>query len=302
MIEPNRRGSYLWSTKHRRRKLLKKVGVLAAVLLITGAVWFIQNDNANAPEAPAQKVAVKKKTETKATPKPAPVLPKPQPVSRKLKTFSGAQFQALYESITYPNVQEITGLVNITGNASADARIVAIAESRGYKKRSVPSAPIKKIGNTYPDGDDLLQQLAIANWAVLRDNALASGLDIRILSAYRSPEVQRSIFTNRLYSTGVTAEQIAAGQADAQVNQILVTSSIPGYSRHHTGYTIDLQCNGGSLEAFVNTACHAWISANNFEQAKKTGWIPSYPDGASKQGPEPEPWEFVWVGTDVLYE
>lgn len=300
-IEPNRRSSYALPSKHQRRKFMKRFGLPLLIIIIIAAVWFIKMDSANAPESPAKKVSSKETEKKSATPKNEQK-PAPQPVTPKLKTFSGAQFQALYESTTYPNVQEITGLVNITGNSTADARIVSIAESRGYKKRSVPSAPIQKIGNTYPDGDDLLQPLAIASWRVLRDNALAAGLNMRILSAYRSPELQRSIFTNRLYSTGVTAEQVAAGLADAQVNQILVTSSIPGYSRHHTGYTIDLQCDGGTLEAFVNTPCFAWISANNYEQAKKAGWIPSYPDGASLQGPEPEPWEYVWVGTNVLYE
>jgi len=33
---------------------------------------------------------------------------------------------------------------------------------------------------------------------------------------------------------------------------------------------------------------------------KRFGFIPSYPENSGKQGPEPEPWEYVWVGEDVL--
>jgi LAS superfamily LD-carboxypeptidase LdcB len=43
------------------------------------------------------------------------------------------------------------------------------------------------------------------------------------------------------------------------------------------------------------------MSKDNYLQAKKYGWIPSYPEGAQQQGPEPEAWEYVWVGTASLH-
>jgi LAS superfamily LD-carboxypeptidase LdcB len=76
---------------------------------------------------------------------------------------------------------------------------------------------------------------------------------------------------------------------------------VPGYSRHHTGYTIDLWCEDGS-STFLSSSCYKWISDNNYLKAKQSGWIPSYPAGTDDQGPEPEPWEYVWVGTERLME
>ena len=40
--------------------------------------------------------------------------------------------------------------------------------------------------------------------------------------------------------------------------------------------------------------------ADNFYNAKRFGFIPSYPDDLNAQGPNPEPWEFVWVGVDLI--
>jgi len=94
---------------------------------------------------------------------------------------------------------------------------------------------------------------------------------------------------------------VAAGAADDKVNTVLITSSIPGYSKHHTGYTLDLLCGGWEFENFKNSPCQKWIIADNYKVAKENGFIPSYPDGADIQGPDPEAWEYVWVGAERLY-
>jgi D-alanyl-D-alanine carboxypeptidase len=148
--------------------------------------------------------------------------------------------------------------------------------------------------------DDLLQPLAAKSWQELKAAAKKDGLGMSLVSGYRSPKSQRDLFTERLYSTGVTDKQISAGTPDNSVNATLSMTAVPGYSRHHTGYTIDIHCDDGL--AFGVSTCNQWITKDNYANAKKYGWIPSYPPGAGEQGPEPEAWEYVWVGTDVLYE
>ncbi len=280
--------------KPRKLKRGKKpiIIIMVAFILIALLAIFWPAKSANAPTENSQQ----QKQSNQITPAPEP--PKP----KQLKTFTGEQFKNLYESFAYPNTEKITESLSITGNAEADKRIRMLAEARGYKVRSIPVAPIKKIGDPNLGSDDLLQSRALEAWRVLQANAKKDGIDIRILSAYRSPELQRSIFRDRLNATGATADQIASGNADSAVNSVLITSSVPGYSRHHTGYTVDFQCGSGTLEAFESSACFNWISKNNYEKAKIAGWIPSYPEGAGKQGPDPEPWEYVWVGTDVVYQ
>ncbi|MCZ6518642.1 MAG: hypothetical protein O6853_02485, partial [Actinobacteria bacterium] len=45
---------------------------------------------------------------------------------------------------------------------------------------------------------------------------------------------------------------------------------------------------------------YAWLSKDNFAIPKQNGLVPSYPDDIVGQGPKPEPWEFVWIGTGLI--
>jgi LAS superfamily LD-carboxypeptidase LdcB len=219
----------------------------------------------------------------------------------KLKIFTGAEFMALAIGTKYPNTQAFDVLPSITGNAEADDRIRKLAEERGYRLTSIPVSPIEKLNEPRLGGDDLLQPLAAQGWRDLKAAARRDGEPLSVISAYRSPEYQRTMFGQRLSAAGATVWGVSQGLNDTIVNTVLGKTAVPGFSRHHTGYTIDLWCEDGS-GAFVFSSCFDWISKDNYKAAKLTGWIPSYPDGAELQGPEPEPWEYVWVGTDVLYE
>lgn len=220
---------------------------------------------------------------------------------KTIQEFSPDDFRALYTSFAYPNVQEITSPPVITGNALADKRIRDIAEARGYALRSVPVAPISKANEPDLEGDDLLQPLALSAWQDLKASADAAGVPLRLLSGYRSISYQQQLFTQRLVASGAYSVDIANGIADKQVIRVLATTAPPGYSRHHNGYTIDLACYpNGSFVEFAKSSCFEWLRKQNYMVAKEHGWIPSYPEGADAQGPEPEAWEYVWVGRDAL--
>jgi LAS superfamily LD-carboxypeptidase LdcB len=218
---------------------------------------------------------------------------------RPLKMLSGDEFKQLYQSVALPNTQEIVDPPPITGDDAADARIRARAEARGYRLSHIPMGAIVKVEDEPRlDTDDLLQPLAAEAWSKLRDTARRAGYPVSLISAYRSPEYQQGLFAQRLYDRGVTTAQLASGAADSVIDEVLQITAVPGYSRHHTGYTVDLWCEDGSL-TFLDSICYDWISADNYKNAMEHGWIPSYPEGASEQGPEPEPWEYVWVGDAV---
>lgn len=219
----------------------------------------------------------------------------------KFKYFAGDQFQRLNESLVYPNTQPLPQAPPITGNGAADARIRTIAESRGYALRSVPVLPIIKTNNPELEGEGLLQPKASSGWQVLLDMAKKDNIPLKLNSAYRSIDNQRDLFVARLKANGGDLSRIAAGQADEAVVQTLHMTAPPGYSRHHTGYTIDLICQSSGT-SFQKSKCFQWLSANNYDKAKRAGWVPSYPDGAPDQGPEPEPWEYVWVGLNQVTE
>ncbi len=221
------------------------------------------------------------------------------PSPEDLKNFTGQDFQTLYNSIIYPNTKLIRSTPIITGNQQADERIITIAKSRGYDMRSVPVALIDKVNTVDTSSPELLQPLAKDAWLKIKHLADSDGIPLKLNSGYRSIEDQRQLFLERLSATGASFRQIADGQADNQVVSVLTQAAIPGFSRHHTGFTVDFICANGE-QSFKTTTCFKWLKDNNYYNAKRFGWIPSYPEGSNEQGPEPEPWEYVWVGAQSL--
>ena len=168
----------------------------------------------------------------------------------------------------------------ITGDAALDERIRAIAVMRGYERRAEPLGPL-----AVADGRFLQPEAAVA-WESMQAAAAAAGHSISMTSAYRSATNQALILRDRI-----------TGFSDAEIDTVLQMVAAPGYSKHHTGYAIDLRSGGATLHAFANTPAYAWMAADNWANAKAHGWLPSYPEGVANLGPNPEPWEFVWVGT-----
>lgn len=277
------------STKSKRRSVSLIVPAIILTSLLAGVAMFVYAARQVDPAAPD-------------TPMPTVAIPENDPFDTRdkpLKELYGDEFKALFLSVAYPNTQEITDPPAITGSAAADSRIRQRAEARGYRLSRVPMGAIAKVKDEPRlDTDDLLQPLALEAWYRLKEAARRDGYPVSLLSAYRSPEYQQKLFTERLFARGVTVAQIANGTADKAIDETLELTAVPGYSRHHTGYTIDLWCEDGS-KAFVASECYKWISASKYKNAMEYGWIPSYPEGASEQGPEPEPWEYVWVGNAV---
>lgn len=219
-----------------------------------------------------------------------------------IKAFSGDDFKRLFRSLAHPNTQVFIDPPDITGNEQADRRIRQLAEERGYRMTSIPvHALVRTQEDATANSDDLLQPLAYQGWISLKEAALKEGIPLVLYSGYRSPEFQRDIFLERLLINGATPERIAAGQADAAVRATLEMTAVPGYSRHHSGYTADFRCDDGSAN-FGSSKCFTWLNEDNYRRSKEHGWIPSYPEEAEEQGPEPEPWEYIWVGRDALSE
>lgn len=208
--------------------------------------------------------------------------------------LNGKDFSEIYNNIKYEHVGSVTDSINIYNNPLVDTYITKKAEARGYIRRAqADTTRLIAVENS-----QILQPEAAAAFINLKNRALKDNIQLTLVSGYRSVELQKTIFVNRFGN--YQQEAILNGSVDSQLEEIFNTTSIPGYSRHHTGYTFDLGCNSEQLTIFKNTACYQWISNNNFEIAKEFGLIPSYPEGGELQGPEPEAWEYVWVGSQVL--
>lgn len=207
------------------------------------------------------------------------------------KLLASSEFVELYEKITptLTGLSVIDSKPAIRGDDQADKVIQEIAEKRGYKLRySGDESRLIAV-----DGSRLHPEAGSA-WTTMKNAAAKEGITLTLVSGYRSIQDQKEIFLNATGSL-VTAD-IIARKADTAINDVLITRSIPGYSKHHSGYTIDIACGDTGLTVFKDTPCYQWMSAYNYLNAKRFGFLPSYPKGLDNMGPDPEQWEYVWVG------
>lgn len=221
------------------------------------------------------------------------------------KTYSPQGFKAAGDDYQFPHAVPIQTAPPITADAEADSRLRSLAEKRGYRLRwAADEARLEALGR------HRLQPEALKDWLRLQAAAQEEqDISLILISAYRSPARQQAIFLSLLKEEALrsrgdeyTPDQIAAGEADSLIDAILASSSIPGYSKHHSGYAIDIGDGVDDYTQFADSHGFAWLSADNYYNAKRFGFMPSYPVGAGLQGPEPEAWEYIWVGEDYFRE
>lgn len=213
-------------------------------------------------------------------------------------------FSDLLSSVSFPNTSLQEKLVSITGDEIADDVINTLAEDAGYLRQPVATTTLVVL-----EGYRVQPQVKFA-WEELKASASISGINLGIVSGFRSPEAQKALFnkyfkeeTRRAgFKKDFTAKDIKDGKADIVILNTLKYAAPPGYSRHHSGYTIDIRDidSGLSFYEFGKTRGYKWVSRNNYEAVRKYGFIPSYPRGERDGGPEPEPWELVWIGVEKM--
>lgn len=111
------------------------------------------------------------------------------------------------------------------------------------------------------------------------DNARIEGMDILVVSAYRSFDTQASLKAQNKIAYGAnTSNRFVAEQ---------------GYSEHQLGTTLDLTTSKikAANSAFEKTKEFEWLQNN----AHKYGFILSYPKGNKYYAYEPWHWRFVGV-------
>jgi LAS superfamily LD-carboxypeptidase LdcB len=221
-------------------------------------------------------------------------------LKNKAKSFNSTEFLALSDSIS---IDESSHWNKTIYSPEADKRIYELAFQRGYKWRK--DVNIKDLSG--PSELDLIIP-AKNNLDSLINAASKDGIKIKMMSGHRDADDQKQIFTSRLatecqksISRSCTIEDIKSGKADKAIDIVLQTSSVPGTSKHHTGRTLDINEPGaGELTNFKNTKAYQWIKADNFFNALRFGFVPSYPPEGTKMGPNPEEWEFIYVGIESL--
>ncbi|MEK6246169.1 MAG: M15 family metallopeptidase [Pseudomonadota bacterium] len=148
--------------------------------------------------------------------------------------------------------------------------------------RALPLQPeaddlvVVEIGNT---GKEYRLIPAAANaWRELRSAAIANGVSLEIVSAFRGVDRQAEIVRDKL-ARGLSLEEI------------LAVSAPPGYSEHHTGCAVDVTTEGAlplDLE-FEQTPAFRWLSEN----ANLFSFFLSFPRG-NPYGYAFEPWHWCF--------
>lgn len=150
---------------------------------------------------------------------------------------------------------------------------------------------------TLANGYQVLDQIEEPVEALI-NAALADGIELKFVSAYRSVEEQQAVVDS------VINQNIASGMSeeDAKTTAMSVLTE-PGYSEHHTGLAIDLvdtayyQNHTSDLlvEGYSETASAKWLAEN----APKYGFILRYPKGKeSETDINFEPWHYRYVGIE----
>jgi len=123
-----------------------------------------------------------------------------------------------------------------------------------------------------------LEPAAARQWSAMRDAAKAAGVELLLVSAFRSVDYQRAIFDRKL----------SQGTA---VDEILRVNAAPGYSEHHSGRAVDIATRGCPplTEAFETTEAFAWLTRN----AGTFGFEMSFPRG-NPNGIAYEPWHWAF--------
>lgn len=114
--------------------------------------------------------------------------------------------------------------------------------------------------------------------------AKAEKLSLVVSSAYRSSDIQTTLFTNN--------------QA-AHPDQDFPSVAQPEHSEHQLGTTIDFRSGTSvdfTLEAFGKSPEYTWLE----QHAREYGFVRSYPDGQEQvTGYHAEPWHWRYVGVDI---
>jgi len=145
-----------------------------------------------------------------------------------------------------------------------------------------PEAPSDSLTTVAPGLQ--LREEAARDLLAMQRAAAADGIQLTVISAFRSLALQRHLF----FDVGAERNQIPEVRARV--------SAPPGFSEHSTGFAVDLgdgrrpQTNLST--SFETTEAFAWLQAN----AVRFHFLLSFP-ASNRQGVSYEPWHWRYEGS-----
>lgn len=217
-----------------------------------------------------------------------------------------------------PKLAERDAAVNGTGSAVTGGNSSKTAGNTSTSKlpegfttvaveqESMVKGPLILVNNTYKCGidginlismmDEYNETFKVADHNVMVNSAIMENInsmfgdfhdqmgdnDLLVNSAYRSQEVQQTIYDNTIAANGEEGTQWVAK---------------PGYSEHQTGYAFDLSLitPEGTMYDYDGSGKYSWINEN----CSRYGFVVRYDDNKKETtGIANEPWHFRYVGQE----
>jgi len=159
--------------------------------------------------------------------------------------------------------------------------VLGISADYASRRALTPQPEARALESIGPDIYQREQQLlpaAAAAWRGMTAAAEQDGVEIQLVSAFRSVA----------YQAGILRRKLDKGQP---IDEILRVSAAPGYSEHHSGRAVDLTTPGYPVleEVFEESEAFAWLTRH----AAEHGFRLSYPRGNPHQVAY-EPWHWAW--------
>ena len=137
----------------------------------------------------------------------------------------------------------------------------------------------------------------------MQNDAKKEGVEIEIVSGYRSYEKQKDIWNNKYnknFENGILGIK--------NINRIIQYSTLPGTSRHHWGTDIDiidkrfvpkgdLLIEKNYSENGIYSQLFSWMKKNS----KKYGFYLVYDDSPKRKGFKFEPWHYSYKPLSVIF-
>lgn len=156
--------------------------------------------------------------------------------------------------------------------------------------RDIPLPDDYSIETDYIQGSYELEVTAAYYCRQMIEAAANDGIDLKILSAYRTVKYQQKLFDRNVKSrmeSGMTYDEAYA--------DVLINIAIPGTSEHNAGLAVDIVTthDWDTYEGFEDTEEFAWLQ----EHAHEYGFILRYLKGKEDiTGYIYEPWHYRFIG------
>ncbi len=179
-------------------------------------------------------------------------------------------------------INQISGTVGVLDKLSkTDSELLAKYSKVYFLNENYAPPSVLNIDSKYSSDPKKTQQILVQVLPFLNrmlQDASAQGMELKVVSAYRSFADQAAVKTGYKITYGSGANRFSADQ---------------GYSEHQLGTTVDLLNASSTVltTKFESTSAYKWLNEN----AYKYGFVLSYPKNNSYYIFEPWHWRFVGV-------